>query len=117
MQKRLLLREGLELLTLSAAACALLFFPETASAAVVRGLGHSRRLFEMRFREVMGHSVLEEIQRVRMEKVFFLLKETDKPIGTLAAFCGYRSDIALRKAFRTRTGLSMAEWRRRNGRK
>ena len=38
MQKRLLLREGLELLTLSAAACALLFFPETASAAVVRGL-------------------------------------------------------------------------------
>lgn len=87
------------------------------AAAVVRGLGHSRRLFEMRFREVMGHSVLEEIQRVRMEKVFFLLKETDKPIGTLAAFCGYRSDIALRKAFRTRTGLSMAEWRRRNGRK
>lgn len=38
MQKRLLLREGLELLILSAAACALLFFPETASAAVVRGL-------------------------------------------------------------------------------
>ena len=31
MQKRLLLREGLELLILSAAACALLFFPETAS--------------------------------------------------------------------------------------
>ena len=38
MQKRLLLREGLELLILSAAACALLLFPETASAAVVRGL-------------------------------------------------------------------------------
>ena len=38
MQKRLLLREVLELLILSVAACALLLFPETASAAVVRGL-------------------------------------------------------------------------------
>lgn len=87
------------------------------AAEVVCGHGQSRRLFEMRFREVMGHSVLEEIQRVRFEKVFFLLKETDMPLGTLAAFCGYRSDVALRKAFRVRTGLSMAEWRRRNGRK
>ena len=76
----------------------------------------SERLFTLRFREATGHSVLDEIQQVRLEKVFSLLANTDTPIGAIAALCGYRSDIALRWIFRRRTGMSMQMWRAKNRR-
>ncbi len=76
----------------------------------------SRRLFEMRFREATGHSVLEEIQHVRLEKVCTLLSQTDRAIGAIADMCGYRSGIALKWIFRKRMGMSLTEWRDRNRR-
>ncbi len=75
----------------------------------------SKSLFNLRFREAMGHSVHDEIEHVRMEKAFTLLSRTDTPIGAIASLCGYRSNIALHKAFQIRTGMSMSEWRRQNG--
>jgi LacI family transcriptional regulator len=74
----------------------------------------SRSLFILRFREAVGHSVQDEIEHVRLERVFTLLRDTDTPISAIAAFCGWRSDIALRWLFRRRTGMSMREWRRKN---
>ena len=87
----------------------------TARALAARFPG-SRRLFELRFREAIGHSVLDEIQNARLREVHALLAHTDTAIGAIPALCGYRSDIALRKFFREREGMSMQEWRRRNGR-
>ena len=84
------------------------------AADVTAQFAGSRRLVELRFRETLGHSILDEIQNVRMEKVQFLLAKTDTPIGAIAAQCGYRSDIALRKAFRLQTGMSLADWRKAN---
>ena len=84
------------------------------AADVAKLFAGSRRLVEIRFRETLGHSILDEIQNVRMEKVQFLLSKTDTPIGAIAAQCGYRSDIALRKAFRLLTGKSLADWRKAN---
>ena len=83
----------------------------TAEALAARFPG-SRRLFEMRFREAMGRSVLNEIQHVRMQKVQALLADTDIPIGAIADFCGFRTDRALRKLFLASEGMSMTEWRR-----
>lgn len=80
----------------------------------IAGVSGSRGLLEMRFREAMGHSILDEIQHVRMEKVYFLLSMIDTPIGAVAAMCGYRSEIALHKYFKSVTGMCMREWRRRN---
>ena len=74
----------------------------------------SRSLFNLRFREATGHSVHDEIEHVRMDRVFTLLSQTDTAVGAIAAMCGYRSNIALHKAFRLRTGMSMSEWRRHN---
>ena len=74
----------------------------------------SRPLFDRRFREAVGHSPLEEILHVRLEKVFTLLSRTDTPVGAVADFCGFRSHIALHWLFKKRTGMSMREWRKRN---
>lgn len=74
----------------------------------------SRRLFDLRFREALGHSALDEILHVRMEQSFTLLAKTDTAIGAIAGMCGFGSDSALDKLFRARCGMSMREWRKRN---
>lgn len=74
----------------------------------------SRRLFNMRFREATGHSVLDEIQHVRLEKVFALLSGTDMAIGAIADFCGFGSGVELRRVFRAFTKRSLREWRKLN---
>ena len=76
----------------------------------------SRSLFFLRFREATGHTVLEEIRHVRLERVCTLLSRTDTAISAIAGLCGYRSDIALRKQFRLHMGMSMREWRAKNRR-
>lgn len=74
----------------------------------------SRRLFEMRFREAMGHSVLDEILEVRLETAKSLLAHGKVSLSALAAFCGFSGYPALQKAFRARTGLTMSAWRKRH---
>ena len=86
----------------------------TVEALAARFSG-SRRLFEMRFREAMGHSVLDEILHVRLEKVHTLLSRSDVPLSAIADFCGFNSDRALRKFFLSCEGMSMTEWRRLHG--
>jgi DNA-binding LacI/PurR family transcriptional regulator/AraC-like DNA-binding protein len=81
---------------------------------LARRLPGTRRLLEMRFREAMGHSILDEIMHVRMERVQTLLASTDTPIGAIADFCGFGSDVELRHVFRAQTKMSLREWRKRN---
>lgn len=74
----------------------------------------SKRLFTLRFREATGHSVLDEIRHVRLEKVETLLLQTDTPIDAIADMCGWGSSVALKHFFHSRTGMGMREWRRKN---
>lgn len=85
-----------------------------SAEALIARFPTSRRLFDLRFREATGHSVLDEILHVRLEKAFALLSDTAMSVSAIAHFCGFRSYAALRALFRRRTGLSMEEWRRRN---
>ena len=75
----------------------------------------SRHLFEMRFREATGHSVGEEIIQIRLERAMDLLSRREVPIADIARLCGFRSDIALRKLFRSRLHVSMRRWRSEHG--
>ena len=85
----------------------------TARALAARFPG-TRRHFDRRFREATGHSVLDEILHVRMESAFRLLAGTDVPVGAVADFCGFGCYQELDRLFRSRCGMSMSEWRRRN---
>ena len=83
----------------------------TAATLAARFPG-SRRLFDLRFREAMGHPVHDEILHVRLERVLTLLVRPDVPIGAIPFQCGFRSEIALHKLFRRRYGVSMRQWRK-----
>ena len=85
----------------------------TAQALISR-FRASRRLFDLRFREAMGHSALDEILHVRLERVLDLLANPRTAIGAIAGLCGFGTERELNKLFLSRFGCSMREWRKRN---
>lgn len=84
-------------------------------ADVVRAMGCSRSLAELRFREETGKTILEALTEKRWEKLLVHLGRSDVDLSALPSVCGFRSAAALRELFRRRTGMSMTEWRKRNG--
>ena len=83
------------------------------AADVADFIGGARRTAEAHFRLATGHSILQEIQSVRLERVFALLSASDMSISDLTELCGYSTPQALRKAFRLHAGISMNDWRKR----
>lgn len=81
---------------------------------VVERMGVSRRTLELAFRSATGHTILDEIRKIRIERVKDLLQHTDDPIADIAHKAGYLSPTTLCGCFRAVTGLTMEEWRRRN---
>jgi len=84
-----------------------------SSADVVSSFKCSRRMAEMRFRQIVSHSILDEIQAVRLEKAKELLSNSGQDISAIANFCGFKSSNSLCKFFRQETGVSPSAWRKR----
>ena len=59
--------------------------------------------------------ILEALTEKRWEKLLVHLGRSDVDLSALPSICGFRSAAALRELFRRRTGMSMTEWRKRNG--
>ena len=74
----------------------------------------SRRNFDRRFREAMGHSARDEILHVRLECACALLAQTNTPIMAIADFCGFGCYRTLDEYFRSRFKMSMKKWREAN---
>jgi len=81
---------------------------------VVRHLNVSRRFAELRFREARGHSILDEIQSHRLDRVRALLRETELPIGEIGERCGYPTETYLKTLFKTRFGMTMRAYRKKD---
>ncbi len=72
----------------------------------------SRRSAEDRFRKATGHSILEEIQSVRLVEVERLLSNPMVQIGTVASRTGYASENFLARLFKRTHGMTMSAWRK-----
>ena len=71
----------------------------------------SRRMTELLFRKHLEHSITEEIQLARMEKLKRLLADTNRPITMLCGLCGYQSESHVRRIFKRTVGLTMSQFR------
>ena len=71
----------------------------------------SRRMAEIRFRNVIGHSILQEIRQVRLENAKRLLRNPGLSMNFIANNCGYGSPSAFSFFFRAETGQSPSSWR------
>ena len=78
---------------------------------VIEHCGVSRSLLDLRFRQIAGKSVLEDILDVRLSEVKRLLAETDLRIGQIGHDCGFNDPDNLKRLFRKRFGMSMRDYR------
>lgn len=76
--------------------------------------GLNRSYFSKIFRDAMGCPPQEFLIRLRMSKAAEQLKGTDRPIGAIAAQCGYPNQLHFTRAFHKRYGMSPREWRAQN---
>jgi LacI family transcriptional regulator len=79
---------------------------------VVKHSAVSRRALEIRFHRSLGHSIREEIQRVRLEWTKQLLVETSMPVWKIAECTGFSSVSYLSKVFHGAVGITLARYRR-----
>ena len=78
---------------------------------VANQLRVSRRTLERRFASTLGHSILSEVIRCRLERAKRLLLETDLPVYRIAASSGFGSVKTFNRAFRRAEGRSATLFR------
>jgi LacI family transcriptional regulator len=79
---------------------------------VVRVFGSSRRYAEIHFKDVVGRTIMEEIRRVKLDRVCVLLQETNLSIGEIAEKCDFASESRLGIIFRKRHDMTMSAYRK-----
>jgi LacI family transcriptional regulator len=79
--------------------------------SVVHEVAVSRRNLEKRFREIIGRTILEEIQLVRLERAKRLLVETTYPISKVASLSGFGSTGYFIQFFQNRVGKTPRKYR------
>ena len=102
--RELLFRDLADLIRLGA--CQEGFSPR----AVVAHMGVSRSLAFDLFRRVAGHTILDEIQAVRLERAKELLA-AGRRADLVASDCGFASHDDFRRVFRKRCGMSVKAWK------
>lgn len=81
---------------------------------VVACLGTSRRLAEIRFREVRNETILNTIRNIRLDITKSELASSSDPIARICERCGWQSENAPKRLFKERFGITMREWRLRH---
>ncbi len=79
---------------------------------VAAALGVSRRLLELRFREVLGESVAKTVLHIRLEALARHLRETDVKMSKACRACGFTNLAHARYAFKRHFSMTMGAWRK-----
>jgi LacI family transcriptional regulator len=80
-------------------------------ADVLKTVPMSRRSFERRFAQVMGHPPKVEILRAQMDRARQLLSESDLPCAQVAEKSGFCNAEYLSRIFKRKTGVTPGDFR------
>ena len=83
------------------------------AADVARHLGVSRRLLDLRFKQLGIPSISSTLTDRRLAEVKRLLSTTSFTLDRIASLSGFRNPDSLRNLFRRRFGISMRTYRKR----
>lgn len=81
-----------------------------ADLSRLAGMGHS--LFCEAFRACTGHTLVDYVNRLRIDRACFLLTHDDRPLPILAEACGFRSFSHFYAVFRSLTGQTPHRFRK-----
>lgn len=80
---------------------------------LAEAIGVKRRTLQRHFQESVGHSIMEEIIRCRLNRAKRLLEETEIPMKSIAYLAGFSSEQRMRVAFTQRERTNPRAFRRR----
>jgi len=80
---------------------------------VARHAGLSPSALRKRFKEAIGRSPKAELLRLRMRRVEALIRDTELSLEEIAEATGFPSGVYLSKIFRTKTGQTVRQYRRK----
>lgn len=103
---------GLALERIRLQACAGLSVPDIAALFGNR----SRRSAELRFKAATGKTMTDALLDARLSRACDYLREGRISISAVANFCGWKSDLTFRKAFKARFGILPTDLRRKKTR-
>lgn len=78
-----------------------------------RKVGASREALRVRFREALGRTPKEEIDRIRADHAGDLLKRTNLTLQKIAADCGFNGSDEFCRFFKRVKGMTPGTWRSR----
>jgi AraC-like DNA-binding protein len=78
---------------------------------IAEAVGVTRRTLERRFRKSIGHPVVEEIIRSRLNRAKRLLQETEMSVKVIAQLSGFPSEERMRVAFVRHEGMPPLRFR------
>lgn len=78
---------------------------------VARQLGVSRRLIDLRFRQLQHETLLATINKRRLEALCKMLREESGPLRDLISACGFGSAVRAAHLFKSTYGISMSGYR------
>lgn len=81
---------------------------------VVEQVPISRRSLEIRFNKEIGHTMVDEINRLRIMALKRLLLESDTKMNKLYRAAGFSSALHMRRVFSKSTGMTPGQFRKLN---
>jgi AraC-like DNA-binding protein/ligand-binding sensor protein len=82
---------------------------------IARASGLSAPYFSTIFKEEMGENLSSYLNRMRVEKASYMLRETDLPLSDIAADCGFEDQSWFSKIFKSYTGVSPGKYQGQGG--
>lgn len=80
---------------------------------MVRWSGLAPRTFARRFKAATGHTAIDYVQRVRIERAKRLLETSGEPVEEISWSVGYEDPASFRRLFKRLTGLAPGAYRQR----
>ena len=78
---------------------------------VIESTSHSRRILEKKFNQLLNSSILDEIKKVRIKRIKYLLEQSDLTAQQIAYELGFGNPGNITRYFKTATGYKPLEYR------
>jgi LacI family transcriptional regulator len=82
---------------------------------VAAHVGCSTRMLQLSYKAVFDRTMQEDLIEMRLERAKKLLADTDIPVLRIPEHCGSDAPNHFMQFFKTRTGMTMLQWRRLPG--
>jgi LacI family transcriptional regulator len=88
-------------------------FADIGVSDVVNSITQSRRILEKKFKTLLKSSILDQIKRVRIQRIQYLLANTDLTVQQIAYEMAFGNPANITRYFKQSTGFNPLEYRKK----